>query len=445
MQTARQIVLDTLVRVERDGAYSGLALKEALSRESLSRQDAAFASMLFYGVIERSITLDSVIKTHSKLPPERMDAPVRSVLRMGLYQLMFMDSVPDSAAVNESVELCKRVGKVSASGMVNAVLRAFIRADKQIRLIGPPENAARMSVEFSCPPELVSLLSRRFGGAQARDILAQSIGPAPLYARVNTLKTTMGELIDSLTAEGVEATAHEAIPDCISLSNTGDITALKTFAEGLFHIQDASSQLCALALDAKPDMMVLDLCAAPGGKSFTIAQTMQNKGRLLSFDLYDFKTKLIEEGARRLGLTVVKAQVGDAGAYNKTLPGADRVLCDAPCSGYGVMRRKPEIKYKPPGSFTDLEHLQRRLLKNAACYVNDGGLLLYSTCTLRREENEQVARKFLNENPGFSPRPLPEVFSRCVKEAENMATILPGDFDSDGFFVAAFCKTGAAR
>ncbi len=440
LASQRQIVLTALVRMERDGAYSGLVIKDALT--TLSPQEAAFAAALFYGVIERALTLDAIIQQHSKTPLHKMDAAVRAILRMGVYQISYMDSVPDSAAVNESVKLCKTSKKASAAGFVNAILRAVIRAGKQPKFSGAPEDGACMSAEFSCPMPLVTMLAARFGQARTRAILARSIGAAPMYARVNTLKTTAQTLILRLAQEGVTAAAHEVIPECLSLYHTGDITRLASFCEGLFHIQDASSQLCALAVEAKPGMTVLDLCAAPGGKSFTIAQCMQNSGALHSFDLYEFKADLIRKGAERLGISIMTAQTGDAAQYNPEVPMADRVLCDAPCSGYGVMRRKPEIKYKPLDSFGELEQMQAVLLANAARYVRPGGMLVYSTCTLRREENERIADAFLRNSPAFVPSPLTGPLARCHSEAAHMATILPDDFDSDGFFVAAFVRTG---
>ncbi|MFA9380417.1 MAG: 16S rRNA (cytosine(967)-C(5))-methyltransferase RsmB [Acetanaerobacterium sp.] len=445
LASARQTALRALERVEQDGAYSGLVLHELLEKAALAPRDAAFATALFYGVIERLLTLDDMIRPHSKTPLKKQDVTVRNILRMGAYQLAYMDSVPDSAAVNESVLLCKKNKKTSAAGFVNAVLRALLRAGKTLTLSGAPNDSARMSIEFSTPLPLVVMLTRRFGAPRARGILEKSIGAAPLYARVNTVCTTTQSLIARLADEGVTACAHEEIPDCISLYQAGDITRLSAFSEGLFHIQDASSQLCALAVDARKGMTVLDLCAAPGGKSFTIAEGMQNMGTLLSFDLYDFKAGLIRQGAERLGLSVIQARVGDAAQYNPALPAADRVLCDAPCSGYGVMRRKPEIKYKPLDSFEELQATQTALLGNAARYVRDGGVLIYSTCTLRREENEAVADAFLQDNSAFAPRPLPDNLQGCLHEGEHMATILPDDFDSDGFFIASFIKTGASQ
>ncbi len=442
MASARQTALSALLRVEMDGAYSGLVIKELLERSALPPRDVAFSTALFYGVIERALTLDELIKQHSKTPLRKMDDTVRVILRMGAYQLAYMDSVPDNAAVNESVMLCKKNKKTSAAGFVNAVLRAIIRTGKAPKLSGAPVDPARMSVEFSCPLPLVHMLMMRFGAERARGILVSSVGAAPVYARVNTLKTTADELIARLDTEGVGAKKHEVIPDCLSLYHMGDITRLASFVEGLFHIQDASSQLCAQAVAAGPGMTVLDLCAAPGGKSFTIAQAMQNEGKLLSFDLYDFKADLIRSGAKRLGISVLTAAVGDAGIHNPSLPLADRVLCDAPCSGYGVMRRKPEIKYKPIDGFLELEQLQPVLLQNASRYVKPGGLLIYSTCTLRREENEAVAGTFLENNPAFSASPLTGAVTRCYSEGAHMATILPDDFDSDGFFIAAFARTG---
>ncbi len=436
---ARGVVLRALMRVEA-GGYSNLVLSGAIDTAKLGRRDGAFAAALFYGVIERKLTLDYIIKGHSRLPLDKLDKAVLCILRMGLYQLLYMNSVPESAAVNESVLLCKKNGKASASGFVNAVLRTFIREGKRVALPDEKDTALRLSVEFSCPQPLVRLFIKRFGAIKTKAILEKTVGTPPLYARVNTTKTTAAQLVALLGQEGVEAAVHEAIPDCISLHHTGDLEQLSAFKDGLFHIQDGASQLCALVLGAKPGMTVLDLCAAPGGKSFTVAERMQGSGSVLSFDLYDFKAELIQKGAQRLGLSIIRARTGDAAVYNPELPLADRVLCDVPCSGFGILRRKPEIKYKPLDSFGSLRELQLGILQNGARYVKTGGVLLYSTCTLRREENEEIADAFLKQNPAFVPLALPEVFAPCQSGQPHMVTILPELFDTDGFFIAAFTK-----
>ena len=435
----RRMVLKAQMKVET-GGYSNLVLGDALGGAQFNRRDGAFAAALFYGVIERRLTLDHIIKGRSRLPLGKLDKSVLGILRMGLYQLLYMGSVPDSAAVNESVLLCKAVGKTSASGFVNAVLRGFIRDGKPLNL--PDENnlPLRLSVEYSCPLPLVRLFLKRFGEEAVKSLLEKSLGTPPLYARVNTAKTSLEALIARLAEEDVQAVPHEVIPDCISLYHTGDLEKLRAFEEGLFHIQDGSSQLCALALNVQPGMTVLDLCAAPGGKSFTVAEQLQGSGSVLSFDLYDFKTSLIQKGAERLGLTNIKAAVGDAAIYNPELPTADRVLCDVPCSGLGILRRKPEIKYKPLDSFGSLHDIQLAILQNGARYLKPGGVLIYSTCTLRREENEDIAQEFLRQNPTFAPMPLAERLKLCISGQPNMAVILPQQFDTDGFFIAAFTK-----
>ncbi len=443
MDKARMAAAKALIKVEQKGGYSNLSLDTLLSQSGLPRRDRAFAAALFYGVLERMLTLDGVIGAHSKTPLEKLTVQVRVALQMGLYQMLYMDSVPDSAAVNESVNLIKALGLSKASGFVNGVLRSVLRAEKKLPL--PDEESdlpEHLSLRYSCPRWLVERWLKSYGPARCRGILEASLGRPPLYIRVNTVKTDMPSLISRLEAEGVQARPVQGVENALALAGTGEMGSLPAFQEGLFHVQDLASQLCARAMAPGPGERVYDLCSAPGGKAFTMAQLMENRGELLAFDIHKHKINLIAEGAQRLGLDCIKSALGDASRFREDLPAADRVLCDVPCSGLGIIRRKPEIKYKEEQSLLGLPSIQYKILENAAKYVKVGGRLLYSTCTLCREENEKNTERFLQEHPEFGPCALPACFDRLFppRESAHQVTIFPEDMGSDGFFIAVFTK-----
>ena len=431
MKTARQIAVEALGKVNGSKGYSNIVIDKALEQSGLDLRDAAFATALFYGVLERMLTLDHCIAGFSKTPVEKLTPQVREILRVSLYQILYMDSVPDSAAVNEAVNLTRVFRKESAGGFVNGVLRAFLRSGKRVpRMAG--SRADQLSVQYSCPAWLVQLWLDSYGEENTEGILKTSLGRPPVYIRANTLKTTADALSSRLEEEGAVVRRDEMEENCLRVSGTGDVTALPAFPEGLFHVQDKSSQLCVKALDARPGMRVLDICAAPGGKSFTAAQWMHGEGELLAMDLYRARAALVAEGAQRLGICCIAAKEGDASRYNSKLGLFDRVLCDAPCSGLGIIRRKPEIKYKNPEELGEIPQLQYNILSNSANYVKKGGILLYSTCTLNPGENEGVVERFLAEHRDFAPCRLPQ----SLGSSGHTVTLFPHQGDTDGFFIS---------
>ena len=435
MADPRLTVVKMLMKMDSSEAYSNLLLDHVFSESDLTERDKAFAAALFYGVLERRLTLDYIIQKNSKIPFAKLDPAAVAILRAGLYQLLYMDSVPDSAAVNESVKLCKKLKCFSAQGFVNGMLRSFIRGGKKISYIGlEPEK--RLSVEYSCPEWLTAKLIREYGTEFAVKALKASVGRPPVYARVNTLKTTTEKLLTELSKHKIKAEAYPGLENCIKLDKPGDIEKCAPFRQGLFHVQDISSQLCCLTLRPVVNETVLDVCAAPGGKSFTLAELMGNNGRLYSMDLHDMRVGLIEDGAARLGIKILTAMQNDASKFNGQLPQADRVLCDVPCSGLGVIRRKPEIKFKSPEDFAGLPEIQYQILETSARYVKPGGTLVYSTCTLSRAENDGVAERFAAAHPEFLPIVQPVPYAGAA--GEPMRTYCPDENGGDGFFTAAF-------
>ena len=428
MKSSRRVVLELLTRMQQDGAYSNIVLDNTFMQEKLPPRDRAFAAMLFYGVIERKMTLDYIIRLYSAVEFDNIDPDVVQLLRMGLYQLLYT-SVPESAAVNESVELAAE----KAKGFVNGVLRSFIRDGKQIDY-RDLEGVPKLSVEYSCPKWLIKKWIAMFGEEETLKILKGSFGRPPLFVRVNTLKCTADELIEEFKKERIEAKKNALLEDCLELGRIHEIEATGAYRKGLFHVQDISSQLCCRVARPVFNETVIDICAAPGGKTFTMAQLMANRGRIYSFDLYDGRVSMIQEGAARMGLSIVEASVHDATQYDPALPLADKVLCDVVCSGLGVIRRKPEIKYKEMKNLEQLPLLQGHILQNSSRYVKKGGTLIYSTCTLSRDENESVVERFLAENPDFAPAVIP--IGVAGVEDKFMRTFLPSVTGGDGFFAA---------
>lgn len=444
MPNPRNIAFGILYKIETEDAYSSLLLKSSVKENSLSKLDSSFVSAIVYGVLERQLTLDFIIKKYSTVPLRKIEKKTLIILRMGLYQLLFMDKIPDSAAVNESVTLAKKQRLYKSSGFINGILRSFIRAGKNYSLPNEKDKLYYLSVKYSCPKDVVALWIDYYGEDNTIGILKSLFNRPPLYARVNTLKTDADTLAEILKEQGISAEKTQLLPTALLLENTGSIEKIKAFKDGLFYIQDLSSQICVNLLSAKPHNVVLDVCSAPGGKSIGCAIDMQNRGKVFAFDMYDHKINLIQSAAQRLGIDIINASVRNALTDKSKLPLADIVLCDVPCSGLGIIRRKPEIRYKKDVLDNSLPEVQYEILKNSSEYVSSGGILAYSTCTLNPRENNDVAEKFLKENNDFEPYPieLPEGIKRGTDEAENQLTLFPHINNTDGFFISLFRKRG---
>jgi len=430
MPDARSTALKVLNKVERDGAYSNIELSSALSQSGLDGRDSAFCSALVRGVLERRVTLDYIISRHSSVKIKKIAPVVLDILRMGVYQLFFMDKVPENAAVFESVELAKKYAKRS-SGFINGVLRGIIR-DENAFVLPDGDGIESLCIRYSVSPSLARLLGSAYGD-DAEKFLEASFGKPPLDIRVNTLKTSADELAASFINSGIKAIRCDNLSDMLILETSGAPDVLPGFNEGLFHVQDKASQLCCLALSPKPGERVLDICAAPGGKSFTLAEMMKDEGTIVSCDIHSHRTALIRSGAKRLGINCIQATVNDATVGNPQLGEFDKVLCDVPCSGFGVIRRKPEIRYKNADELSDLYSLQRTILKKTSERVKKGGILVYSTCTLNPAENQDAVNEFLSENRTFEPVPL-------FGEGECMKTFFTHIDGTDGFFAAKLMR-----
>lgn len=434
----RQKAFEILLRIHTANAYSNLTIDTYLQKDNMENRDKAFVSALVYGVCERQLTLDFNLSQYLKQPIKKLKPEVLIALRLGAYQLLFMDKIPSSAAVNESVNLTKSNKSAFASGLVNAVLRKVM----QNGLVLPQENSRNyLSVKYSCPQWLVDMYTKSYGKENAEEILNSSLGEVPVYIRVNTTKTTSDELISTLAEENIIAEKVDCIENALMLNKQGSVENLKAFKNGLFHVQDLSSQLCCSALCAKKGEKILDVCSAPGGKTFTICEIMENMGAVIACDIYSSRVKLINDGAERLGLTSVSPIVNDATVFNTKLGEFDKVLCDVPCSGLGIIRRKPEIKYKSPDDIDKLYNLQYLILCITSRYVKRKGTLVYSTCSLNPEENIEVCRRFLAENKDFVLCDVPNAEAFGMVDDKTL-TVLPHKNNTDGFFIAKFERKG---
>lgn len=442
MVNPRNLVFKALMRIENDSAYSNLIIDSVLENKELTSNDKKFISALFFGILEKKITVDYIIGQYSKIPLSKIDIGVLNILRIGIYQLIYMDKVPSSAAVNESVKLAKRNKLYSAAGFINGTLRSIERNGCKYNL--PDEHnqyIKYLSVKNSCPEAIVKLWLNSYGKTITEQILNVLDGRPPITVRVNPIKTDDTSIIESFKQRGIDAVLHHK--NCVMLKNTGSIGNLDLLNEGFFHVQDLASQLCCELCNVKPNTTVIDVCAAPGGKSFTMAELMNNKGTLYSFDIYQNRVKLISDGADRLSLDIIRPRVRDAlDSENDVGVQAELVLCDVPCSGLGILRRKPEIRYKKDIGIHTLPDIQYKILENSASLVKDGGTLIYSTCTLNPFENGDIVARFLSAHKNFVPLNLnlPSYIERKINEPQNSMTVFPERNGSDGFFISAFKK-----
>ena len=425
--SARKAAAESLKAFSKHGKYTNLEVASSLSRYSFSEEDKRLYTALVYGVAERIPTLDHVISGLSSRPLCDVDIDALTSLRLGLYQLIYMDRIPDHAALSETVALVPQRSR----GFVNAVLREFLRRGKEIPLPPEEDTGAYFSVKYSCPAELCRFLISSLGRERAEGVLSASVSKRDVTLRVNTLVCSADELIRDVFPNGK---INPLADDMIDVPTVGgaDMTDARWF------VQDAASRLAVSALSPVPGETVIDTCAAPGGKSFSAAIDMKNEGSVISFDLHANKTDLIKKGAERLGITIIEASANDASYPLEKYRGmADRVLCDAPCSGLGVMSKKPDIKYKDVSDIARLPEIQYRILCGASEYVRQRGALVYSTCTVNPDENEGVVKRFLEEYGDFSLTP----FSAGGLSSDGMLTLLPQEHNTDGFFIAKMTRS----
>ncbi len=429
MTTPRALAYELLQKAEKNDQFLNIALDHALNDSDMSESDRKLAAILVYGVTERRLTLDYQLSHLSSRPVQDLDLGVLTACRIGLYQLIYLDRIPPHAAIYETVALVPK----RCAGFVNAILRAFTR-DPRICLPNPEKVGASsyLSVAYSvCLPLAEKLLSV-FGHEQAEAILAAFGHPPAIHLSVNTLR---------ISAEELAVRIPDALPSPIvpnGLSVHGSVRRLYGFEEGCFFVQDEASRICVEALGAEPDEIVMDICSCPGSKSFGSALRMKNRGQIHAYDLHAKKLSLVESSAERLGITILKTMAHDGRDFLPEMEGvAHRVLCDVPCSGFGVLGKKPELRYKNPAQSAALPAIQRAILETACRYVRSGGVLVYSTCTIFPEENEENIRAFLSAHPEFSLSPFT---AGTLDVPSGMITLLPNEHPTDGFFIARLVK-----
>jgi 16S rRNA (cytosine967-C5)-methyltransferase len=421
--TAREAAHSALGEYRRRAGADPRELLRGATK-NLDSRDAALAARITLGVLRNMALLDYYIASASSLKMNKIEPLALDILRVAVYQLAFLDKVPPSAAVNEAVSIARR-RIPRASGFVNAVLRALTSG--ALPEVAAATEAERLAVLYSHPLWLVKKLISTLGEAETALLLAADNAEPPVYARVNTLKIASAELLSLLHGAGIDA-EESVIADTLELRGAGEIAELDAFKRGLFFVQDPSSTRAALAAGVKPGDTVIDACAAPGGKSFALAIALENRGRIISCDTPG-RVHLIADGAARLGLTNIECAAADAAVFTARFAGlADAVIVDAPCSGFGVMRKKPEIRFKTEEEIAGLPELQLGILSNCASYVKPGGALVYSTCTVLKIENADVVAAFLAQNHDFAP--------------ESQAMIWAHRDGGDSFFIAVMRRKG---
>ena len=433
--SARKEALSVLTACRTRGAWADAALSARL--KGLPPADAALCSRIVYGIIQNETLLDFYLAPFCSQKLNHLQPPLADILRIGAYQILFLDRVPDSAAVHTSVELAKGAGRGQAAGLVNAVLRRLCREKGALPAV--PDRNEALSIRYSHPKWLVKRLLALLGREGAEAFLANSNSQPPAAAQVNTCRFSTEETLRALADEGVPAERHPWLPDCLLLRGTGDLERLRAFRDGMLYIQDPAARLTVLAADLQPGSRVLDVCAAPGGKSFAAAIAMGDRGEIVSCDLHENKLKRIREGAARLGLTSIRAEAADGRAFREEWrEGFDLVLVDAPCSGLGILRKKPDIRWKKADGLFTLPVVQSAILENAARYVCPGGTLLYSTCTILPEENGEVTEAFLGFHPEFSRERF--TLPGPVGPVEGQVTLWPHLHDTDGFYICRMTR-----
>ncbi len=437
MNNPRESALKILFKIEYEGAYSNLALKDGLA--NLCSADKALATRLVYGCVSMKITLDYIISLYSTTKLSKLSKSVALILRMGIYQIIFMDKIPESAAVNESVKLATKY-EYKSKGFVNAVLRRVCAEKDSIEY--PKDEIDNLRTKYSFPKKLCEEFVQKFGYDFAKDLIKSLIEEPKTVIRTNSLKTDRDSLLKKLEGSGACASSLDCLPHSITISGAS-VGELSEFKEGLFTVQDTAAQLACLVLGAKPGDNVMDMCAAPGGKTTYLAELMQNQGNILAFDVHPHKVDLIDNAASRLGIDIIRACTFDSTLYKNSFDCTqDKILADVPCSGLGIIRRKPEIKWKREDK-SELSKIQYNILENAIRYLAPGGELVYSTCTILPEENEDIIRRALDEYSFMEPVDITDALPPAFKKPgakDGYITLYPHTDFTDGFFICKLRK-----
>ena len=443
-KNSRELALKILNEVTEDDAYSNLSINKNIDK-SVTDLDASFIREVVYGVLENKIYIDYVIRSFSKVRLKRIEPVIMNILRIGIYQMLFMDRIPDSAAVNESVKLAKTYASKGSHAFTNGMLRNISRNKDKIELPDKSKDGIKyLSVKYSHPEWMIERWKKQYNFPFAEELVKANNKRPKLNIRTNTLKISRDELIERLEDQNLICKKTPYAKDGIIVENPINIINTDEFKEGLFQIQDESSMLVSQIMDPKEGSLVIDVCSAPGGKTTHIAQMMNNKGRVIARDIYDHKLKLINENSKRLGLDIIEIEEYDATKLDENLlEKADYTLVDAPCSGLGLIRRKPDIKWnKRESDIDNIKELQYEILETSSKYVKKGGVLVYSTCTIDKEENINLIKQFLSENDDFELLDFKDLVDNSKDLIKNTGYIelFPNINDTDGFFISKMVK-----
>lgn len=434
--TRREAALDALLAVDTRAAYAAQAVDAALNRRRLAARARAYVTETVYGTLRRRGTIDWMLGLCSRRPVESLHPVVRNALRLAVYETCWLDTVPGPVACHEAVELVKRRGQGRAAGFVNAVCRAVLRRQEAGDWPWPSADedpVEALAVVTSHPRWLVRRWVERFGIEEAKALCEANNETPPLHIRTNTLKIQRGALAEMLEAAGAEVALGPLAPEALHVRGLGSVPESPAFRAGLFTVQDEGAQLVSRALAPEPGQRVIDLCAAPGGKTTHLAELMQNQGEIVAVDVHENKLKLVRENAARLGIGIIETVAGDGRAMPARLAPAHRVLVDAPCTGLGVVRRRPDLRWRPrEEALEPLSRRQEELLAAAAELTLPGGVIVYSTCTIEPEETVDVVRRFLERHPAFTADPAPA----AAVPADVGGFLYPHRHGTDGFFIA---------
>jgi len=405
MDKTRKLALEILYKIDKEGAYSNILLNEMLNKNknNLNKKDIGLISEIVYGVTTWKLTLDEIIKKHSSVKIKKISPWILNILRMSIYQIVFLDKIPKSAAVNEGVNLAKRYGNKGSIGFTNAVLRKIDKKDYE-DLFEIKDKKEMISKTTSMPIWIIEeFIKEGLTYEQIKEICRNSNKRPNISIRVNKLKTTKESLIEKLKAKNIDVTEKSELDDFIILNKAKDIENMEEFKQGLFTVQDEAAGLTALILNPKENEEVLDACSSPGGKTTYMAEIMKNKGKIEALDIHEHRTKLVEEAANRLGINIIKVHLQDATKFNKEYEEKfDKILLDVPCLGIGVLKRKPDIKWqRKVEDIKKITKIQTEILNTCSSYLKKGGELVYSTCSIFKSENQDIINKFVEENENF--------------------------------------------
>ncbi|SHJ04415.1 16S rRNA (cytosine(967)-C(5))-methyltransferase RsmB [Lutispora thermophila] len=426
-------------------AYSNIEIRKRLNNSNLEKLDKALVTEIVNGTLRNLIYIDWIIKKFSNIKLEKMDSSIKNILRCGIYQIMFLDKIPDSAVCNESVELAKKYSSFGSSKFVNGLLRSVVRSKEKIGYPDKSDLSQFLSVRYSHPKWLVEIWLRDYGVEFAEELMIGNNQVPPFIIRLNRLKTTKEELLQHLKASGITYREGLYNEEAINIRGTSSIENLEIFKKGYFSVQDESSMLVGKIMNPKPGWRIIDVCSAPGGKAAHMAELMNNEGFIVCRDIHEHKLELINKNSNRLGINIIETQLFDAKDIDESyLCKADGVLVDAPCSGLGLLRRKTDIRWKKkPADLHELPKLQYRILENASKYLKKGGVLLYSTCTLNKKENMDIVRNFLASNSDFYLDNIKSLIPQNLyapNAEEGFLELYPNVHNTDGFFIARIKK-----